>query len=125
MGAEAGREARPSKTKDLTAASAAKDLSPDDLDLLVISGGFRARQAAPRRWHPEGRRDGRGGQAHRIHLPRRLVPISAGIVEGRRVTSVDAIADDLRNAGAEWEDAEVVVDGASSRRADRPTCPPS
>jgi protease I len=46
------------------------------------------------------------------------VPISAGIVEGRRVTSVPAIADDLRNAGAEWEDSEVVVDGnlVSSRR---------
>lgn len=46
------------------------------------------------------------------------VPISAGIVEGRRMTSVPAIADDLRNAGAEWEDSEVVVDGnlISSRR---------
>ena len=46
------------------------------------------------------------------------VPISAGIVEGRRMTSVPAIADDLRNAGAEWEDAEVVVDGnlVTSRR---------
>ena len=33
------------------------------------------------------------------------VPASAGIVEGRRVTSVAAIADDLRNAGAEWEDS--------------------
>jgi hypothetical protein len=48
------------------------------------------------------------------------VPVSAGIVEGRRVTSVPQIADDLRNAGAEWEDAEVVVDGnlVSSRRPD-------
>jgi deglycase len=46
------------------------------------------------------------------------VPVSAGIVDGRRVTSVPAIADDLRNAGAEWEDSEVVVDGnfVSSRR---------
>jgi protease I len=51
------------------------------------------------------------------------VPVSAGIVSGRRVTSVPAIADDLRNAGAEWQDAEVVVDGnvVSSRRpADLP-----
>jgi protease I len=48
------------------------------------------------------------------------VPVSAGIVEGRRVTSVPQIADDLRNAGADWEDAEVVVDGnlVSSRRPD-------
>ena len=46
------------------------------------------------------------------------VPISAGIVKGRRVTSVGAIRDDLVNAGAEWVDQEVVVDGnlISSRR---------
>jgi protease I len=39
------------------------------------------------------------------------VPASAGIVDGRRVTSYPSIADDMRNAGAEWEDSEVVVDG--------------
>jgi len=39
------------------------------------------------------------------------VPISAGIVRGRRGTSVGAIKDDLVNAGMEWEDAPVVVDG--------------
>ncbi|RLE36743.1 protease, partial [Candidatus Acetothermia bacterium] len=33
---------------------------------------------------------------------------SAGILEGRRVTSVSSIKDDLRNAGAEWVDQEVV-----------------
>jgi protease I len=46
------------------------------------------------------------------------VPASAGIVDGRRVTSYPTIADDMRNAGAHWEDAEVVVDGnlVSSRR---------
>ncbi|HEX3926415.1 MAG TPA: type 1 glutamine amidotransferase domain-containing protein [Gemmatimonadales bacterium] len=39
------------------------------------------------------------------------VPISAGIVQGRRGTSVGAIRDDLVNAGMHWEDAPVVVDG--------------
>lgn len=39
------------------------------------------------------------------------VPISAGIVRGRRGTSVGAIRDDLVNAGLLWEDAAVVVDG--------------
>ncbi len=39
------------------------------------------------------------------------VPISAGIVKGKRVTSFSAIRDDLVNAGAEWVDEEVVVDG--------------
>ena len=39
------------------------------------------------------------------------VPISAGIVRGRRGTSVGAIRDDLVNAGMLWEDRAVVVDG--------------
>jgi len=36
--------------------------------------------------------------------------INAGVVEGRTVTSVDKIAVDLKNAGANWVDKEVVVD---------------
>jgi protease I len=39
------------------------------------------------------------------------VPISAGIVRGKRGTSVGAIKDDLVNAGLRWEDSPVVVDG--------------
>ena len=39
------------------------------------------------------------------------IPISAGIVKGRRATCFFAIKDDLVNAGARYEDAEVVVDG--------------
>jgi protease I len=39
------------------------------------------------------------------------VPISAGILRGRRGTSVGAIRDDLVNAGMRWEDSAVVVDG--------------
>jgi protease I len=36
---------------------------------------------------------------------------SAGVVRGRRLTSVSAIKDDLKNAGAQWVDEPVVVDG--------------
>jgi protease I len=39
------------------------------------------------------------------------VPISAKIVRERRVTSVNAIKDDLENAGATWVDEPCVVDG--------------
>ena len=35
---------------------------------------------------------------------------SAGILAGRTVTSVEAIRDDLRNAGAKWQDEPVVID---------------
>lgn len=36
--------------------------------------------------------------------------INAGAVEGRKMTSVNKISIDLKNAGAVWEDSEVVVD---------------
>ncbi len=51
------------------------------------------------------------------------VTISAGILKGRKVTSTPGIKDDMINAGAEWLDEEVVIDGnlVSSRRpADLP-----
>jgi protease I len=39
------------------------------------------------------------------------VLISAGVVQGREATSFSSIRDDMVNAGAEWVDREVVVDG--------------
>ena len=39
------------------------------------------------------------------------VPISAGILKGRRATCVRAIRDDVVNAGAQYVDEPVVVDG--------------
>jgi deglycase len=36
--------------------------------------------------------------------------VSAGLVRGRKMTSYHTIQDDLRNAGARWEDSEVVRD---------------
>jgi protease I len=45
---------------------------------------------------------------------------SADIVKGKKVTGFFAIRDDLVHAGAEYEDAEVVVDGGliTSRKPD-------
>jgi protease I len=40
------------------------------------------------------------------------VPISAGVLKGRRATSVAAIRDDMVNAGCDWVDEETVVDGS-------------
>lgn len=39
------------------------------------------------------------------------VPISAGIMKGRRATCFYGIKDDVINAGAQYEDAEVIRDG--------------
>jgi protease I len=36
--------------------------------------------------------------------------VSAGLVRARKITSYHTIQDDLRNAGAQWEDAECVRD---------------
>lgn len=46
------------------------------------------------------------------------VLISADILKGKKVTSTPGIKDDMMNAGAEWVDEPVVVDGhlVSSRR---------
>lgn len=46
------------------------------------------------------------------------VLISAGILEGKKVTSTPGIKDDMTNAGATWIDEPVVIDGhlVSSRR---------
>jgi protease I len=55
------------------------------------------------------------------HAPWML--IEADAVRGRRVTSYPSLRTDLRNAGADWVDAEVVVDGGlvtSRRPADLP-----
>lgn len=51
------------------------------------------------------------------------VPASAGILKGRQVTSWPTLRVDLRNAGAEWVDKEVVRDGhliSSRNPADLP-----
>lgn len=46
--------------------------------------------------------------------------VSAGILKNRKATSFFSIKDDLVAAGADWKDAEVVVDGnlITSRRPD-------
>ena len=97
---------------------AAQDVSGDEFDAVIIPGGYapdHMRRHPPmiefvRRMLDLVRRvDQRGGVVAMIcHAG--WVPISAGIVRGRQVTSVSAIRDDLQNAGANWVDQEVVVD---------------
>ena len=46
--------------------------------------------------------------------------VSCGLAKGRRMTSYKTLQDDIRNAGGEWVDQEVVVDGnlITSRQPD-------
>jgi protease I len=98
---------------------AASAVDADELDVLVIAGGMGPDKLRADDGVLELVREMHGaGKPIGFICHAGWVPVSAGIVEGRRVTSVEQIADDLRNAGADWEDAEVVVDGnlVSSRR---------
>jgi protease I len=95
------------------------DASADEFDAVVIPGGYspdRMRRHKPlvefvRSMHRNGR-----VVAFICHAG--WVPASADILEGKRVTSVASIRDDLVNAGAQWVDEPVVRDGnlISSRR---------
>jgi len=103
---------------------AAADLSfdqarSDDYDVLLVPGGwapdklrrFPAVLEITRAMNNSGKIIGQICHAG-------WVLISAGILDGKRVTSTPGIRDDMVNAGATWVDEAVVVDGnlVSSRR---------
>ncbi len=83
-----------------------------DFDGVVIPGGFAPDHIRRHEKAIQLVRDlDRAGKmiASICHGP--WVLCSAGILKGRRATSFFAIKDDVTNAGARWEDSEVVVDG--------------
>jgi len=121
IGAEADATLPGKRGDEITTERAAGDLTADDLDILVVAGGYG----------PDKLRMDEGMLSLVRAMDEQRKPIafichagwvlaSAGVVEGRRVTGNPAIVDDMRNAGAEWEDSEVVVDGhlVSSRTPD-------
>lgn len=89
-----------------------RDLEAARFDGLVIPGGYAPdilRRSA--KVLELTRSIGEAGKPVAFICHAGWVPISAGIVRGRRGTSVGAIRDDLVNAGMLWEDSPVVVDG--------------
>ncbi len=89
-----------------------EDLAADDFDGLVIPGGYAPdimRRSRPLLELTRKIFEAKKPVAFICHAG--WVPISAGIVRGKRGTSVGAIKDDLVNAGMLWEDSPVVVDG--------------
>ena len=99
-----------------------KDAQPEEFDALMIPGGLmnpdqlRSTDQAlefTRHFFETGK-----PVAAICHGP--WVLIDAGVVRGRTVTSWPAIKTDLRNAGANWVDKEVVVDNGlvTSRKPD-------
>jgi protease I len=103
---------------DLTAENA----SAEDFDALVLPGGvvnadhLRMDQHAiafARQFFEQGKPVG-------VICHGAWILIEAGVVDGRTITSYPSLATDLRNAGADWVDEEVVVDQGlvSSRTPD-------
>ena len=98
------------------------DARPADFDALLIPGGLMnpdTLRSTPdaldftRHFFEEGK-----PVAAICHGP--WVLIDAGVIRGRTVTSWPAIKSDVRNAGGNWVDEEVVVDNGlvTSRKPD-------
>ena len=101
------------KTQKIDVDGTFADLDPAAVDALVVPGGTvnadtirtdERAQAIVRAVDAAGK-----PLAVICHGPWLLV--SAGLVEGRRLTSYESVADDVRNAGGTWVDEKVVVDG--------------
>ncbi|HSA49220.1 MAG TPA: type 1 glutamine amidotransferase domain-containing protein [Yinghuangia sp.] len=102
------------------------EVTADDFDALVLPGGvanpdfLRTNSQAvsfAKSFFDRGK-----PVAVICHGPWTLV--EAGVLSGRRITSWPSLATDIRNAGADWRDEEVVVDSdgpntlISSRKPD-------
>ncbi|MBZ0272045.1 type 1 glutamine amidotransferase [bacterium] len=103
---------------------AAKDVKGTDADILVIPGGYSPDHM---RRHEDMirvvREAAAGGKVVASICHGAWMLASANAVRGKRMTCFFAIKDDVINAGAEWIDEEVVVDGnlvTSRKPADLP-----
>jgi protease I len=99
-----------------------QEVSPDDYDALLIPGGVgnpdQLRGDEDAVAFVRGFDDAGKPMAVICHGPWMLV--EARVVRGRRVTSWPTLETDIRNAGGDWIDQEVVVDGniVTSRKPD-------
>lgn len=98
-----------------------KELKEADFDCVVIPGGYAPDKL---RRYPEVlafvREMFEGGKVVAAICHGLWVPVSAGILKGRKCTCFDGIKEDVVNAGAKYSDEEVVMDGklVSSRKPD-------
>ena len=108
------------KAEKITVDKTLSEANPEQFDAVLLPGG--ALNADTLRVQPGAqefvREMDRQGKPIAVicHAPWLL--ISANCVRGRTMTSYHTIQDDLRNAGANWRDEEVVRDGnwVSSRQ---------
>lgn len=120
VGLEAGKTVRGKRHHAaVTIDKAAKDVSVDDFDALLIPGGYspdklRVDEDAVR-FTKEFVESNRPVFAI-CHAPQLL--ITAQVLKGRKITGYKSIIQDIKNAGAEFVDSEVVQDNnlISSRK---------
>jgi protease I len=101
---------------------ALSNADPKDYDALVLPGGVMNPDAL--RWNPKAVAfvrsffDAGKPVAAICHGP--WTVIESGSAKGHRMTSWPSLRTDIKNAGAEWVDEEVVVDGKliTSRKPD-------
>ncbi len=94
-----------------------KDVNPEDYDLLIIPGGSPDGAPTTVRKDPVAQRIAKTffaadkPVASICHGPYTL--ISAGLVKGRKLTSYwgDGVPEEIKKAGGNYVDMEVVVDG--------------
>ena len=88
------------------------DVSPDEYDALVLPGGVlnpdKLRQNAEAVAFASSFLEEGKPVAAICHGPQLL--IETDLLRGKRMTSFPSLQTDLKNAGAEWVDEEVVVD---------------
>jgi protease I len=88
------------------------DANPDDYDALVLPGGVlnpdKLRQNKDAVAFASAFLDEGKPLAAICHGPQLL--IETNMLQGRRLTSYPSLQTDLKNAGADWVDEEVVVD---------------
>ncbi|MFP3879544.1 MAG: type 1 glutamine amidotransferase domain-containing protein [Dehalococcoidia bacterium] len=125
VGTKQGAKYRGKRRKAEVVADAAADgVSSQDFDAVIVPGGYapdKMRLHQPmidlvRKAYDAGKLI-----AAVCHGPQLL--ISAEIVKNKRMTSWPSIAVDLKNAGADWADEELVRDGnliTSRRPSDLP-----
>lgn len=122
VGAEAGKS-YPSKLGYPCVAEKSYDqVSASDFDGVVVPGGFAPDHI---RRHPNANKlvadiNAQGKLVAAICHGPWVLCSAHGMLKGRKATSFMAIKDDVINAGAEWSDAEVVIDGnlVTSRKPD-------
>jgi protease I len=90
----------------------AKQVTADEFDGVIVPGGYSPDhlRRCPRVVELVKEINDRGGVVAAI-CHGGWVPVSSGVIKGRKATSFFAIKDDMVNAGAEWVDEEVVADG--------------